>query len=59
MDGLISHHETEFDMASSSLVRRTRQALKYRQRFIQSIAERGLTFDKRVSNMISLVSAYT
>ncbi|SCO92491.1 uncharacterized protein FRV6_16619 [Fusarium oxysporum] len=54
IDGLIDHHESSIGSSPGFLARKTRDALKYRRRYVQSIVERGTTFDKRISNMISL-----
>lgn len=56
IEGLIDHHESSIGSTSGFLARKTRDALKYRLRYVQSITERGTTFEKRISNMISLVS---
>lgn len=55
LDGLIDHHETSVGKTPPFLARKTRDALRYRRRFVQSTTERGLTFEKRINNMISLV----
>ncbi|KAH7132688.1 hypothetical protein EDB81DRAFT_659705 [Dactylonectria macrodidyma] len=54
IDGLIDHHESSIGSSPGFLARKTRDALNYRRRYVQSIVERGTTFDKRISNMISL-----
>jgi hypothetical protein len=56
MDGLIRGHETASGQLSSSLSRKTQHALEYRQRFVRATLERALTFEKRINNMIGLVS---
>lgn len=55
INGLVEHHDIEFLHNPSFLARKTRDAFRYRRRFIQSVIERGTTFDKRINNMISLV----
>lgn len=55
MNALISHHKASNKKTTSTLARKTRNALEYRERFVQSLLERGLTFEKRIDNMISLV----
>lgn len=58
VDGLIHHLEKDFWIDyPSHLARRTRQALQYRRRFILSTTERGISYEKRITNMISLVRA--
>ncbi|KAH8747188.1 hypothetical protein F5883DRAFT_437515 [Diaporthe sp. PMI_573] len=54
IEGLIDHHESSIGSTPGFLARKTRDALKYRLRYVQSITERGTTFEKRISNMISL-----
>lgn len=56
IDGLVSHHKISYKKPPSGLVRKTRHALEYRQRFICSTLERVFTLEKRVDNMISLVT---
>jgi hypothetical protein len=54
IDGIIEHHDIELLHNPTFVAKKTRDALRYRRRFIQSIVERGTTFDKRIDNMISL-----
>jgi hypothetical protein len=56
IEGLIDHHDSSIGSTPGFLARKTRDALKYRLRYVQSITQRGTTFEKRISNMISLVS---
>jgi Mg2+ and Co2+ transporter CorA len=54
INGIIEHHDIELLHNPTFVAKKTRDALRYRRRFIQSIVERGTTFDKRIDNMISL-----